>query len=110
MFAWVLQRLSGLCLAFYLIAHLLVTSTLTGKGPISFDNLMEMLDLPIVRALEICLIGVVMYHALNGVKLALLNFGVSTKYHKALFWILMVIGIMFFAFSWYVLFPWERMI
>lgn len=109
MFAWVLQRLSGACLAFYLVAHLLVTSTLTGKMPISFDKLMEMLDMPIVKALEICLIGVVMYHALNGIKLALLNFGLPTKYHKTLFWILMIIGTIFFAFSWYVLFPWRTL-
>jgi len=108
MFAWVLQRLSGACIAFYLIAHLFVTSTLTGKMPITFDRLMEIMDKPYVKALEICLIGVVMYHALNGIKLALLNFGVPTKYHKVLFWVLMIIGIILFSYSWYVLFPWNK--
>lgn len=107
MAAWVLQRLSGVCLAFYLVAHLLVTSTLSNGGA-NFDNLMKMLDMWPVKALEICLIGVVMYHALNGIRLALLNFGVPTKYHKILFWILMSLGIIFFVFSWYVLFPWNK--
>ncbi|MFH1453851.1 MAG: succinate dehydrogenase, cytochrome b556 subunit [Armatimonadota bacterium] len=106
MIAWALQRLSGLCLAFYLVAHLLVTSLLI-KGPASFDKMMEMLHSPITVALEICLIGVVMYHALNGIRLALLSFGVPTKYHSALFWILMFIGVVLFALSWYVIFPWD---
>ena len=72
--AWVLHRLTGAGLAAYLILHLYVLSNLA-KGPGSFDQLMNTFDNPLVKLLEICLMGVVVYHTINGLRIVFLDYG-----------------------------------
>lgn len=104
MFAWILHRLSGLVLAFYLLMHLYVTNHLT-KGEVSFDKMMGLVDNPLVKILEIGLLGVVLYHAVNGIRVVLLNYGLKTKIHRFLFWLLVGLGIIIFIFGAYPLLP-----
>lgn len=96
MVSWILRRMSGLVLGGYLIAHILVTGYLT-KGEKNFDEIMELLHNPFAKLLEIGLLGVVIYHALNGIKVIMLNWGVPSKHHKLLFWSTAILGIIIFA-------------
>lgn len=96
MISWILGRLSGLVLAGYLIAHILTTCYLS-KGPQSFNDVMKLLHNPYVKLLEVCLLGTVVYHAVNGFKVILLNLGAPSKYHKVLFWITTLFGMLIFT-------------
>jgi succinate dehydrogenase / fumarate reductase cytochrome b subunit len=94
MFAWVLFRLSGLALVFYLSMHIFVISNL--HDPSKFDAAMKFLGSWYFRVLELGLLGVVIYHAMNGVRVVMIDFfGFATRQSR-LFWSLAVIGVFLF--------------
>lgn len=72
--AWLLHRLSGAALAGYLILHLWVLHNLA-KGPSFFDALMSAFSSPIIKIMEIGLLGVVAYHTINGLRIVLMDYG-----------------------------------
>ncbi len=82
--AWILHRLSGLALIFYMLIHLWVIHHLI-VGEKSFDGVMEFLSTPLFRFLEIGLIGVIMYHLFNGLRVTLIDMGVMVEKQKLLF-------------------------
>jgi succinate dehydrogenase / fumarate reductase cytochrome b subunit len=106
MAAWALHRLSGLALIFYLTLHIWVTHNL-GISQSKFNFWMDLLSSPIFKLLEIGLLGVVLYHALNGLRIILIDLGWGVKYHKAVFWGLVLIGGVAFLAGGYELFPFK---
>lgn len=104
MWAFVLHRLSGLVLSFYLIIHIWVVRTVA-TGPEGFNSIMRLLDNPINKFLEIGLYGVVLFHSLNGVRILVVDIGKGTRIQKKLFWVLMAIGFIFFILGAIPMFP-----
>jgi len=91
MWAWMLFRISGLVLVFYLFVHLWVISQ--GRvGPESLNNLFEFFDKPVLVFLDLMLVAAVLYHALNGVRIILMDLGVGIRQHKAVFWVCMLVA------------------
>ena len=45
-----------------------------------------------------------LYHALNGVRIVLMDFGVGIKQHKIIFWSCMAVAVICFVFFAYVAF------
>jgi succinate dehydrogenase / fumarate reductase cytochrome b subunit len=82
--AWILHRLSGLALIFYMLLHLWVIHHLI-VGEKSFDGVMEFFSTPLFQFLEIGLIGVIMYHLFNGLRVILIDIGVMVEKQKMLF-------------------------
>jgi succinate dehydrogenase / fumarate reductase cytochrome b subunit len=98
MWAWLLFRISGLILVFYLGAHIIVTSM--GQFD-KFDGLMEFFDKPVMVLLDLALVVAILYHALNGVRIILMDFGVGIHRHKIMFWSCMAVVVICFAiFAW----------
>jgi len=83
-FAWILHRLSGLGLIFYLLLHIWVISHLSG-GRGSFDGIMHAFGSPMFKVLEIGLVGVIFYHMFNGLRVTLIDMGVMVERQKQLF-------------------------
>ena len=69
-------RISGLILVFYLGAHIIVIST--GQFD-KFDALMKTFDHPLAVILDLALVVAVLYHALNGVRIILMDFGIGIQ-------------------------------
>ena len=92
MWAWVLFRISGLVLVAYLFIHIWVISKGRIGGPVELDKLFETVDKPFLVFLELMLVAALMYHALNGVRIVLMDFGVGIRQHKAVFWVCMVVA------------------
>ena len=92
MWAWILFRISGLVLAAYLFVHVWVISQGRASGAETLDSFFEFFDKPLLVLLDMILVGAVLYHALNGVRILLMDFGVGIKNHKAVFWICMLIA------------------
>ena len=92
MWSWVLFRISGIVLVLYLIAHLWVISQGRIGGPESLDALFETLDKPLLVLLDLMLVAAVLYHALNGVRIILMDLGVGVHRHKAIFWVCMALA------------------
>ena len=102
MWAWLLFRISGVILAFYLFLHILVISTgrWTEAGQ-TLNSLMKAFDNPVMVLLDLALVVAVLYHALNGVRIILMDFGVGVKRHKIMFWSAMAVVVICFAvFAW----------
>lgn len=95
-FAWILHRLSGLGLIFYLLLHIWVISHLIG-GRESFDGIMEWFNNPLFKFLEIGLIGVIFYHLFNGLRVTLVDMGVLVERQKALFVVSVIIWLVTWA-------------
>lgn len=95
MFAWLLFRLTGLALVFYLALHITVISNL--HDPAKFDEAMAVLGSWQFRFLEIGLFILVLYHALNGIRIFIVDFFDGSVYQAKLFWALMGVGVILFA-------------
>lgn len=88
--AWILHRLSGLALIFYLVLHIWVIHHLI-RGEAAFDGIMEFLSTPLFKFLEIGLVGVILYHLFNGLRVTLIDMGVLVEKQKLLFGIAVVL-------------------
>jgi succinate dehydrogenase cytochrome b subunit len=101
MWAWLLFRISGLILVFYLGAHIIVIST--GHFD-QLDRLMKTFDNPVLVLADLALVVAVLYHALNGVRIILMDLGVGIHRHKVMFWSAMAVVVACFAVFAYVAF------
>lgn len=80
--AWVVHRVTGVLLTFYIFAHLYVLSHL--RDPEEFTALMGLMKNPLVKILELGLLALVATHALNGIRLMLIDLGVPSRLQKPL--------------------------
>jgi succinate dehydrogenase / fumarate reductase cytochrome b subunit len=97
MWAWVLFRISGLVLVAYLFVHIWVISQGRDGGPLDLDNLFGTFDTPFLAFLGCLIVTALMYHALNGVRVVLMDLGVGVSRHKAVFWVCMVVAALTFC-------------
>lgn len=86
MVAQVAQRITGLLLLVYLFIHVRTVHELS-DGPAAFDRAVATFKTPVFRLLEIALLGTVILHALNGVRLMLLDVGIGHRRQRQMFWI-----------------------
>lgn len=82
--AFILNRITGLALTFYLILHLIVLNKLT-QGPQAYDDFVVFAQRPVIKLGEILLIAAVVLHGLNGLRLTLLALGIGLRYQKSIF-------------------------
>src|SRR5687768_14577188 len=98
MVAFVIQRVTGLALLGYLFLHVLTIHQL--RQPERFDESMRMFDSPLFKLGEIGLLGIVILHALNGIRLTLIDMGVgvSAARQRQMFWYFGVgVGVLIFV-------------
>lgn len=70
---WVLHRVSGVAILFFLFAHVLDTS-LVMVSPEMYNRVLDTYRTPLVGLLEIGLAVLVVFHALNGLRIVLFDF------------------------------------
>lgn len=78
---WIFHRISGLLTVAFVISHVL-DSTLITFFPRLYKKTIELFNLPLAGLGEIVLIGAVLYHAVNGLKVAVLDFRPSLWRHQ----------------------------
>ncbi|RMG57937.1 MAG: succinate dehydrogenase, cytochrome b556 subunit [Deltaproteobacteria bacterium] len=98
--AWILHRLSGVALTFYLVLHIWVIHHI-GQGPEAFNAIMAKVQTPLFKFLELGLLGTVLYHSFNGFRILLFDFGIGIRQQKQIFWGTVVVGLLVFAVSGY---------
>lgn len=89
--AWILHRLSGLALIAYLLMHIWVLHKL--ETPQGFNTVMQFLNQPLFKILELGLWGVILYHAINGLRIIIIDFVKGSLIQRPLFWAAVAIGI-----------------
>lgn len=95
MWGWLFQRISGILLVFYLALHLWVLH-FAGQGGLRFDDVVKRFESPVFLWLDLGLLGLVLYHGFNGIRVVLLDLGIGVRMHKMLFWIFVLWGIVLF--------------
>jgi len=89
MSAWVIQRVTGLLLLGYLFLHVETIHQLSA-GQAAFDRALAFFGTPFFKLLEIGLLATVVVHALNGIRLTMLDLGFAHRGHRKVFWGLVV--------------------
>jgi succinate dehydrogenase / fumarate reductase cytochrome b subunit len=90
----VAHRITGVAVFFFLLVHVLDTA-LVRVSPDAYDMVIASYKTPIVNLLEVGLVGAVLYHALNGIRVILVDFWASgTRHHKAMLWSIVVVWVL----------------
>lgn len=90
-FAWFLHRVAGVLLSSYLVIHIWVVRTVS-QGPEGFNRIMAAVQTPLFILFEVGLLGTVLYHSLNGIRLLLIDTGWGVRHQKGLFVLLFLTG------------------
>ncbi|BDZ53809.1 succinate dehydrogenase, cytochrome b556 subunit [Agromyces marinus] len=91
MWSWVLHRITGVAIFFFLLVHILDTA-LVRVSPEAYNAVMSTYKTPIMGLGEVALVGAIVFHAFNGLRIILVDFWMwATRNQKLLFWI--VIGL-----------------
>ncbi|MFL6135220.1 MAG: succinate dehydrogenase, cytochrome b556 subunit [Nocardioidaceae bacterium] len=73
MWTWVLHRISGVMIFFFLFAHVIDTS-MVRVSPEAYNTAVETYKNPVVGVMEVGLVAAVLFHALNGIRVVLVDF------------------------------------
>ena len=94
--AWLLHRVTGVGIILFLFAHVVDTAVI-GWGPEAYNRVLSVYHNPGVQLLELVLVGMVIYHAINGIRIMLLDFWPKASLYQARLWygtLVVVIGAM----------------
>jgi succinate dehydrogenase / fumarate reductase cytochrome b subunit len=89
MWAYAVNRITGIGLVVYLYLHLAVLSLLS-RGPTAWDSFVSMARSPFYLSLDVILLAGILIHGLNGLRIALTGFDVGVRQQKMLFGVLML--------------------
>jgi len=104
LWAFWLHRLTGVAIAFYLLMHILVISSVVG-GSANFDAAMKFLKAPAFILGEMVLIAAILIHGLNGIRIVLFDLGYGVKHQKEIFIAMMAIAIIPFVLAFGIAWP-----
>lgn len=86
MWSWVAHRITGVLTFFFLFVHVLDTA-LVRVSPSTYNEVIETYKSPLVNLLEVGLVGAVLYHALNGIRVVLVDFWEKgPRYQRPMLW------------------------
>lgn len=86
MWSWVFHRITGVAIFFFLLVHVLDTA-LVRVSPEAYNAVIGAYKTPIMGLGEIGLVAAIGYHALNGLRIILIDFwSKGAKYQKPMFW------------------------
>jgi succinate dehydrogenase / fumarate reductase cytochrome b subunit len=96
MWSWVLHRITGATIFFFLFVHVLDTA-LVRVSPEAYNEVIDTYKTPIVGLMEMGLVVAVLYHALNGVRVILIDFWQhGPKYQRQMLWVVLGVWIAVF--------------
>jgi len=89
MWSWVLHRITGVAIFFFLLVHILDTA-LVRVSPEAYNAVISSYQTPIMGLGETALVAAIVFHAFNGIRIILIDFW-SAKYQRVMFYV--VIGL-----------------
>jgi len=93
MWSWVLHRITGVAIFFFLLVHVLDTA-LIRVSPEAYNAVIGTYKTPIMGLGEVALVGAIAYHAFNGLRIILVDYWkYGPKYQRAMFWIVIAVWV-----------------
>ena len=106
MWSWVFQRVTAVLLIVMLAIHLIFTHILN-IGELNYDNIADRLAHAGLTAVDIILLAAGIYHALNGLRMVLMDYWFTSRTRALILTIVLwVVGIAFMAYGTWALWPW----
>ena len=97
MWSWLLHRITGLGILLFLFVHI-VDVALISFGPAAYNEGVLLFDTVEVRILSLALIGAVLYHAFNGVRIMIIDFWrKGVRYQALMFLVVLIITVVGFV-------------
>jgi succinate dehydrogenase / fumarate reductase, cytochrome b subunit len=97
MWSWVLHRISGATIFFFLFVHVIDTA-LVRVSPQAYNEVVGTYKTPIVGLMEAGLVAAVLYHALNGIRVILIDsWWQGPRYQRLMLWIVAVVFVVVLA-------------
>lgn len=87
MWSWVLHRITGIAIFFFLFDHVLGTAV-TLVSPAAYNEVIDGYKNPVVGFLELGLVAAVVFHAFNGIRLILVDFwSQGPRHQQKMLWV-----------------------
>src|SRR3981189_1925138 len=87
MWSWVLHRITGATIFFFLFVHVLDTA-LVRVSPQAYNEVVDTYKTPIVGLMEVGLVAARPAHALNGIRVILIDFWrEGPRYQRLMLWV-----------------------
>jgi len=97
MWSWVLHRITGVAIFFFLLVHVLDTA-LVRVSPEAYNAVINTYKTPIIGLAELGLVAAILFHGLNGIRVILIDFWrKGAKYQNVMFWVVVAIALAIFA-------------
>jgi succinate dehydrogenase / fumarate reductase cytochrome b subunit len=94
MWSWVLHRITGVAIFFFLLVHILDTA-LVRVSPEAYNAVIGTYQTPIMGLGEVALVGAIVFHAFNGLRIILVDFwSWATRNQKVLFYVVVVLWVL----------------
>ncbi|HEX6970694.1 MAG TPA: succinate dehydrogenase, cytochrome b556 subunit [Limnochordia bacterium] len=86
MWTWIFHRVTGIGILVFLFAHIIDTVSI-GWGPEVYNTVTQIYHIPLFRFMEVVLMVAVIYHAVNGLRIILIDFWPEAAvYNRQLTW------------------------
>ncbi|WP_437585095.1 succinate dehydrogenase, cytochrome b556 subunit [Paramicrobacterium sp. CJ85] len=93
MWSWVLHRITGVAIFFFLLVHILDTA-LVRVAPEAYNAVIGTYQTPIMGLGEVALVGAIVYHAFNGIRVILIDlWKKGPHYQRAMFYIVIALWV-----------------
>lgn len=97
MWSWVVHRITGFAIFFFLLVHVLDTAVVR-ISPEAYNLVIGTYQNPIMGIGEAGLVAAVLFHAFNGVRIILVDFWAKgPKYQRIMLWIVVGLTIVLMA-------------
>ena len=94
MWSWVLHRITGVAIFFFLLVHILDTA-LVRVSPDAYNAVIGTYQTPIMGLGEVALVGAIVFHAFNGLRIILVDFwSWATRNQKVLFYVVVALWVL----------------
>ncbi len=100
MWSWVGHRITGVLIFVFLLTHVLDTS-LVRVSPEAYDAVISTYKNPVVALGEAGLVGAVLFHAFNGIRIMLVDFwDKGARYQRSMFYVVLgLVTLLFIPFA-----------
>jgi len=104
--AWLFQRITAVYLLYGMTVHLISTHLLA-IGKLDFANIADRLGSTFFVVTDVLLLAAVLYHALNGARMVVLDYWLAGRTGRLTFTVVLwVFGLAVFGYGLWALWPW----
>lgn len=97
MWSWVLHRITGVAIFFFLLVHVL-DSVVLNISPAAYNAVIGTYKNPLLGLGEAALVAAIIFHALNGLRIIAVDlWSWATAHQRLLFWIVIALWVVLMA-------------